>query len=253
MFVVGDLHGHLDVLKRLLHSRLLIDEEDDWTGGGAVVCFMGDLFDRGPDGLGCLRLIQKLEQQANAVGGRVTCLLGNHEILLVAAKRFQNQKVPGFKSTILELWKRNGGRDTDLEITPAEIAWLSSLDAMRLEGDALLIHCDSTFYVEVGSTVQEVNRKFSNLFDSHEITDWSWAIDITSRRQELDHVEAAEAMLARFGGQRIIHGHTPIPYQTGLSAKWADKEFVYNNGLCVNVDGGIYMGSPGFIFQLDEQ
>jgi hypothetical protein len=45
----------------------------------------------------------------------------------------------------------------------------------------------------------------------------------------------------------LIHGHTPINKITGEPATEA---LVYAGGLCVNVDGGLYRGGEGFVYQL---
>ncbi len=51
-FVVGDLHGCLDLLESEL-GQLQFDEQRD------RLLSVGDLADRGPDSLGCLRLLRK--------------------------------------------------------------------------------------------------------------------------------------------------------------------------------------------------
>ncbi len=56
-------------------------------------------------------------------------------------------------------------------------------------------------------------------------------------------------MLATYGGGQIIHGHTPIMYMTKQPPDEIDAALVYNAGLCVNVDGGLYAGGPGFVYR----
>jgi hypothetical protein len=55
-----------------------------WTGGTAVVIFMGDLIDKWTNSLGALTLVRTLETQAAAAGGQVIVLLGNHEAEFLA-------------------------------------------------------------------------------------------------------------------------------------------------------------------------
>lgn len=90
--VVGDLHGHLEVLKRLLRDAGLLSDggrcDNGWCGVGARLLFLGDFFNRGPDGLGCLELFMQLQREATAAGGWVEALVGNHDLLLLAAHRF---------------------------------------------------------------------------------------------------------------------------------------------------------------------
>lgn len=44
---------------------------------------LGDVVDRGHDSLALLGLLQRLGQAAEAAGGRVQAILGNHELMLV--------------------------------------------------------------------------------------------------------------------------------------------------------------------------
>ena len=79
--VVGDLNGAYDVLVDILRGTKLVSRELLWRGGRAELVQMGDLFNRGDGGLQALRLLLKLKRQARRVGGNVTVLLGNHEVM----------------------------------------------------------------------------------------------------------------------------------------------------------------------------
>lgn len=76
---VGDVHGDLEQFVKVLRFAGLIDEEMNWSGGKTHLVQTGDVLDRGPAVRGCLDLLMKLETQAPKQGGRVHCLLGNHE------------------------------------------------------------------------------------------------------------------------------------------------------------------------------
>src|SRR5262245_42135776 len=73
-FTADDVHGGLEALVDLLRDARLLDAALRWSGGDARVWFVGDLVDRGPDGIGAVDLVRRLEQE-----GDVHCLLGNHE------------------------------------------------------------------------------------------------------------------------------------------------------------------------------
>src|SRR5437870_4994285 len=79
IYVIGDVHGHLKKLIKLLQDAHLIDEKHAWKAGTATLWFMGDFVDRGPDGIAVLDLVMRLQSEAAAVGGTVASLLGNHE------------------------------------------------------------------------------------------------------------------------------------------------------------------------------
>lgn len=81
-YVIGDLQGCYDELQALLHQSPYQPEKD-------FLWFVGDIVNRGPQSLECLRFVKSLEEQ-----GQAQMVLGNHDIHLLAAysglKRFQS-------------------------------------------------------------------------------------------------------------------------------------------------------------------
>lgn len=68
---IGDLQGCAQAAHALMATvRDEVGEPDQWW-------FCGDLVNRGPDSLGCLRLVRDL-------GDRAVCVLGNHDLHLLA-------------------------------------------------------------------------------------------------------------------------------------------------------------------------
>ncbi len=78
---VGDVHGDLAAFKEILAEAGVLDASGAWVGGETVLVQVGDLIDRGPNMRGTLDFVMKLEQEAARHGGRVVCLLGNHEVM----------------------------------------------------------------------------------------------------------------------------------------------------------------------------
>ncbi|HXG54563.1 MAG TPA: metallophosphoesterase, partial [Vicinamibacterales bacterium] len=78
---VGDVHGAADAFAAILQRAELIDRQQKWIGGNAILVQTGDVTDRGPGVRAALDLLMALEPQAAAAGGRVHALLGNHEIM----------------------------------------------------------------------------------------------------------------------------------------------------------------------------
>lgn len=80
---IPDVHGDLEGLLLVLRAAKLITSESqtDWIGGDSVLVQTGDVLDRGDGEVEILRLLAKLRLQAEAVGGKVMQLMGNHELL----------------------------------------------------------------------------------------------------------------------------------------------------------------------------
>jgi hypothetical protein len=255
VYIVGDVHGQYEQLIGLLRGVGLVDERLDWAGGAALLWFIGDFFDRGPCGIASVDLVMRLQIQAEQVGGCVRALLGNHEPLILSAQRFGEQRT-AWGGTFLWDWRRNGGNDEELErLTPAHVAWLSDLPAMARVGNYLLVHADSTIYSSYGETIAEVNQAFKVLLHSDDAPAWDQLLAQFSHRkafidQDADGAARAAAFLHDFGGQQIIHGHTPISAIRHCMPEEVTEPLIYADGLCVNVDGGLYLGGPGFVYQL---
>ena len=79
LLAVSDVEGNLTAFVGLLETHGVIDAQLNWTFGSNELITVGDFMDRGDDVTAVLWLVQKLEQEAAAQGGRVTFVLGNHE------------------------------------------------------------------------------------------------------------------------------------------------------------------------------
>ena len=78
---VGDVHGNFDGLTSILKEAGVIDADLKWNGGTATYIQLGDLFDRGLQVRETLDFLIRLQAEAEAAGGRVECVLGNHETM----------------------------------------------------------------------------------------------------------------------------------------------------------------------------
>lgn len=77
----GDVHGAYDALEKTLRAAGVIDAQGKWTGGNAHLVSVGDLLDRGPGSRQAMELLMRLEGEAQAAGGRVHVVMGNHEVM----------------------------------------------------------------------------------------------------------------------------------------------------------------------------
>jgi hypothetical protein len=257
--VIGDVHGQLEKLRDLLRGAELIrkdkDQNETWSGADSTLWLMGDLVNHGPDGIGAVELVMRLQQQAAWAGGRVEVLLGNHDVLLLAAHRFGTRPIPGSEGTFLDHWQESGGQLADLErITPDHVRWLSSLPAMAREGEHLLAHADALLYTRYGRSIAQVNQAITRLLQGDDAANWFQLLDEFNEHQAFvdarTGADRAEPFLRHFGGRQLVHGHTPITKMTGQPPEAVREPLIYAGGQCLNVDPGMYLGGPGFIYRL---
>jgi serine/threonine protein phosphatase 1 len=95
MYVIGDVHGRVDLLRALLDDI----RRDDATREGAntIVVQLGDMIDRGPDSAGVVDLMMTPLGWA-----RTIVLKGNHEAMLLQILDGADQVLPA--------WLHSGGR-----------------------------------------------------------------------------------------------------------------------------------------------
>jgi Calcineurin-like phosphoesterase len=254
VYIIGDVHGHLKKLVKLLQDAQLIDAMHSWKAGTASLWFVGDFVDRGPDGIAVLDLVMRLQTEAAAAGGCVASLLGNHEMLLLAAYRF-GRRSTGLGSNFLTRWKQNGGNRKDLSsLTLRHFDWMTSLPAMALLDDYLLVHADAPLYIKYGHTVEEVNAAFNKLLSRSDALAWEEMLEDFAQRGVFMYTTSGEdfarRILSIFGGRQLVHGHTPISIMRRCSPAKVDSPWTYAGGQCINVDGGMFLGGPGFVHQL---
>ncbi|MGW7450219.1 metallophosphoesterase [Streptomyces sp. NPDC054787] len=266
LYVVGDVHGYLDELVAELQAQGLIDAERRWSAGNARLWFLGDFTDRGPDGIGVIDLVMRLSAEAAAAGGYCKALMGNHELLLIGAKRFGDTPVVSGAgtATFQAAWLLNGGQRTDMErLQDVHLQWMSRLDAAVLEEGHLLLHSDTTAYLDYGDSIEDVNDTIHELLNRGD-ADITWDLfrKFTKRfafRDEDSGPQAVRELLDTYGGTRVVHGHSPIPYLLGevgtedgdeSRGPAVDGPHVYAEGLAIAMDGGVTMAGKLLVVQL---
>jgi len=245
-FVVGDVHGHVEPLVALLREAGLIDEHLAWSGADARVWFIGDLVDRGPDGIGVIEVVRRLQRR-----GDVHCLLGNHEAGLLAAFRYADADcgVPGI--TFEMIWEANGGMVTDLvRLRPDHLAWIERLPAVAQEGDWLLIHSDTDRYLDYGRSVESICESISAILGGDDSESLGRLLETLADRGAFGDPERLGRLLGTLGCTRLVHGHTPIWHAAGIAPSEATAPLLYAGGQAMNVDHCLFAGGPGFVAEL---
>lgn len=255
-YVVGDVHGHREPLVDALRESGLVDTSGDWAGGDSHLWFLGDFVDRGPDGVGVIDFVMRLDRQAADAGGAVRTLLGNHEVLLLGMHRFGDTPVPsdfGVRS-FERSWVLNGGQARDLdELTDEHIDWLIERPLIAHAADHLLLHSDTLEYFEWGSDADAINESVRDVLAGDDLPEW-WEVwrRMTTRYafRGPDGPEIAELVLERLGGERIVHGHSVIADQLGVAPMEITEPCLYAGGKVLAVDGGLFVGGPCLVVNL---
>jgi hypothetical protein len=259
-YVVSDVHGHVEDLVAALRHADLLDADRVWCGGQARLTFLGDYFDRGPDGIAVVDLVRRLQDEAATSSGRVDALIGNHEILALGMRRFGDRQVSsylGSRRSFARSWALNGGRLRDQQrLTHEQIDWISGLDSIGLAGSDLLLHSDTTEYLRWGDTSGQINDAVRTVLAGDDLELWwqCW-VRLTSRYAfaDVDGADVATGLLDQLGGTRIVHGHSIIATFTGQDPGDTSGPLSYAGGRVLAIDGGVYGGGPCLVVRLDTE
>jgi serine/threonine protein phosphatase 1 len=172
-FAVGDIHGCLDKLRRLLAKC-----EARASGRQAQYVFLGDYVDRGPDSRG---VIDYLIAWQRARPDAVICLRGNHEQLALDAHA---------DARAMPAWLKNSGASTQANypetggrISRLHLAWLDHLAFCHDDGLRFFVHAGIDLAVPLEKQPLEMMLWMREPF----LTD-------------SDRIDC---------GRFIVHGHTP--------------------------------------------
>lgn len=132
---VSDIHGQNELFLGLLRAQKIINAHNHWAFGKGVLVINGDVFDRGPYQTEALWAIYRLAQEAQAAGGSVQMVLGNHESMVLRGDlRYLSPKylvvAKLLQRSVAELY----GKDTELG------QWLRTRATVLRLGDTLFVH-----------------------------------------------------------------------------------------------------------------
>jgi len=154
LLALSDIEGDFSALKTMLLGAKVMDKQFNWTFGKGHLLLLGDFFDRGLHVTECLWLLYKLEAEAEAAGGKVHFILGNHEVLnLQGNSSYVRRKYLENAELIGEPYKNWYDQNTELG------RWLRSKNAVEKIGD--YVFCHGGISPELASTrlgLAEINR-----------------------------------------------------------------------------------------------
>ncbi len=223
LLALSDIEGDFQALKTMLIGGKVMDEQFNWTYGNGHLVLLGDYFDRGINVTECLWLCYKLEAEAEAAGGKVHFILGNHEILnlqgniaYVRKKYLDNAQLMG------EEYRKWYDQNSELG------RWLRTKNAVEKIGDYVFCHGGiSPELVSANLRLEEINRisrqnlgkpmeaiadlKAKTIFDLKTGIFW-----YRNAAKNLVSIEDITAILKFADARRMVIGHTMQPDITAL-------------------------------------
>jgi serine/threonine protein phosphatase 1 len=198
LYVIGDLHGCLAPLQRLL-EHLEPDLHQD------RLLFVGDYIDRGPDSRGVVDYILGLKARYPAEN--IICLKGNHEVMFLdflAGKDRQLFLMNGGLNTLRDYWGEGWDEQSELVLPLDHARFYQELQLFYEIEDYIFVHGGLKPGVPLAEQVDE---------------DLCWI------RGEF--IASTEDF-----GRRVIFGHTPFKQPLVLPNKIGiDTGLVYGNFL----------------------
>lgn len=234
---IGDIHGELHLLNRLLENILRFNPER--------IVFVGDYIDRGPQAREVVDRIMNLQLP-------VSCLMGNHELMMLNA-----MEDLGYGINPIELWYYNGGEATLQSFGSSSFfSFQSDLDSqyqdffrslkmsevirLKSEGNILVTHAGISPFIPVEDQLGMEGYK-----------------SLTRYLIE-NHIDPGDSFLwvrdaffncspDLWNGYLVIHGHTPVMKLKRFIAANGKSDFHFvENDFCIRKDW-----STGQIFAVD--
>ena len=189
-YVVGDIHGRLDLLVEM-HRKIDLDRDKDSSRRGVEI-YLGDYIDRGPDSAGVIGCLLNRAQQAEAV-----FLRGNHEQLLLdflgGSDCWQEWKAVGAATTLASY-----GLDPEVLLGRAPADSIRHALSRRLPPQHLEFFEATGSYVSIGPYL----AVHAGLRPGISLENQRTADLLGIRRDFTEH--------AGDFGCIVVHGHTPV-------------------------------------------
>lgn len=194
-FIVGDIHGRLDMLKRLMGSIGWSPEEDR-------LIFLGDFIDRGSESKGVVECVMEISKLSE----RVECLMGNHERILLDFMDGKDTKTFFLNGGLATLnsYRAERQRHGGFLIPDEHLSFFRSLELLIELEDYYVVHAGLRPGVPIENQSPE---------------DMLWIRD--------------SFILSNYNfGKRVIFGHTPFAQPLVMENKIGlDTGAVYGNRL----------------------
>lgn len=249
--VVSDIHGQYEVVRKLLISHGVMDNNRHWTFGQGHFVIVGDIFDRGGQVTEILWMIHQLQQEALLAGGRVHFLLGNHETMIMDADiRYINRRYLTTGSLLQIPYQELYGPDSYLG------RWLRSLPLTVQINDMVFVH--GGISLNMAREVYELD-KINDLYHQHLIDNIYGTVASETERLKLMKGREGplwyrgyftdrdlgdkdiDKILKKLGASRMVVGHTSFE---------AIRSFF--DGKVIAVDSSMKFGAMGEVLLVED-
>jgi hypothetical protein len=225
LLAISDIEGEFGAFRELLISNHVVDSNYNWTFGSGHLVLLGDFVDRGTHVTECLWLIYDLEKKAEASGGKVHFILGNHEIMNMTDDfRYVRRKYIFNSSAIGKHYSEFYKPDTELG------RWLSTKNIIERIDNIIFTHGGlSDDLVASGATLEKINATARPLYFSPDVARLSkyplikilfnsksspfWNRDYANQRASQEDVDQS---LATYKVNKVVVGHTLVESITAL-------------------------------------
>lgn len=253
VYAMSDVHGAYQRMLTLLARAGLVAPAPatpaaiHWTGATAVLVVVGDLIDKGPQGVEVIDALIALEKSALTSGGQLVVTVGNHEVEFLVDP--QNSKATGSDGFDQEL--------SALGIVPEDVAagreprgaWLRQRPFAARLGPWFFAHAGNTG----GSSLAQMDTAFRGAVDINDFNDPVF-LGIDSILESRNWFAADATIGGRYAkaipAKHIVFGHDP----GSIAPKGAVG--VVQNGALFKIDCGMspdVNDSQGYLLRITHE
>lgn len=135
LLAISDLEGNYTNTLKFLKNNQVVDPQGHWNWGDGHLVLIGDLVDRGQEVTELMWMLRRLEREAQAAGGEVHYVLGNHEVMVMGGDlRYVHPTYHFISGRLGVSYDQLYGADSDIG------RWWRSKNAVLRIGDLLFVH-----------------------------------------------------------------------------------------------------------------
>lgn len=211
VYVMSDLHGCYEKYVKML-NRISFSKED-------VLYILGDVVDRGPNGM---KILLDIASRENVILFR-----GNHDLkaenLLMNLCRLEDKNCPMELKKVYQEWLTDGGKTTLEEFRMlTDIEREEVLDVLRS--------------AQISKEIEVYGKKF---LLAHTVPEVNFICDYEEWKEEDYILGEPDYDEIYFDDMHVVTGHTPTKY---IDSNFAGKIWMGNNHIAI--DCGAVLGYP---------